>query len=385
MFTLARSKRLALACAGLALTPVLAAQENEDSASGRGNKHFYEAQTLISDGSVPAANPADGDLINAWGLAFNPLGFAWVADNATGKATLYDGTGKKNAALIVTIPGVGGAQGAPTGIVFNAGAANTPPTPPDFRITGKNAAGADTTAGAVFIFASEDGLITGWAPSINRDAALVAKDNSARNAIYKGLAISGDGTRHLLYATDFHNARVDVWDPAFNEVMLPTGAFTDPNIPAGYAPFGIQAINGDVVVTFAKQDEDKEDDVKGRGLGFVDLFDASGKLVRRLTSHGVLNAPWGVALAPASFGRFGGALLIGNFGDGYIHAFGPVSGRFLGTLRDQGGQPIHIDGLWGMQFGNGVLQQPTNALFVAAGPDDEQHGTYGVIQARSAN
>lgn len=381
MFNSPISRPVLLACAALALAPALAtAGDEETKFQPDSNRNAYDAQTLVSDGSVSGANPADGDLVNAWGLAFNPLGFAWVADNGTGKATLYDGTGKKNAALVVTIPGAGGAQGAPTGTVFNAGAANTPPAAPDFPVSGKNAAGADTTAGAVFLFASEDGLITGWAPSINRTVALVAKDRSAQNAIYKGITISGDGTQHLLYATDFHNARVDVWDSAFHEMALPAGAFTDERIPRGYAPFGIQAVGGDVIVTYAKQDENAEDDVKGRGLGFVDLFDASGKLIRRLTSRGVLNAPWGVALAPASFGRFGGALLIGNFGDGYINAFGPVSGRFLGTLRDPRGERIHVDGLWGMQFGNGVLQQPTNALFVAAGPNDEQHGSYGVIR-----
>lgn len=377
MFTLPVSRRVLLTCVGLALAPALAAADDKDYESGW-NHSFYETQTLVSDGSVPTANPADGDLINAWGVAFNPQGFVWVADNGTGKSTLYDGTGKKNAALIVTIPGVGGAQGKPTGIVFNAGSSNAIP---DFPVKGKNAAGVDTTAGAVFLFASEDGLITGWAPAINRTLALVAKDKSASNAIYKGLAIGGDGTKHLLYAADFHNARVDVWDSAFNEVTLPTGAFTDPYIPHGFAPFGIQAINGDIVVTFAKQDEAAEDDVKGRGLGFVDIFDANGKLTQRLTARGVLNAPWGVALAPSSFGRFGGALLIGNFGDGTINAFGPISGRFLGTLRDQYGHRIRIDGLWGMQFGNGLLQQPTNALFVAAGPGEEEHGTYSVIRA----
>jgi uncharacterized protein (TIGR03118 family) len=375
MLTLAMSKRAMLACAGLALAPVLAAADDKDAESAS-NQAFYELQTLVSDGSVPTANPADGDLVNGWGVAFNPQGPAWVADNGSGKSTLYDGTGKK-ISLVVTIPGVNGGQGAPTGIVFNGGAANATP---DFPVTGKNAQGADTTAGAVFLFASEDGLITGWAPSINRTMALVAKDKSADGAVFKGLAIGGDGTRHLLYATDFHNSRVDVWDAAFNAVTLPSGAFTDSHIPKGYGPFGIQAINGDIVVTYAKQDQDAHDDVKGQGFGFVDIFDASGKLIQRFAQHGSLNAPWGVALAPSSFGRFGGALLIGNFGDGFINAFGPISGRFLGALRDQNGRRIHIDGLWGMQFGNGLLQQPTNALFAAAGPGDEQHGTYNVIR-----
>ena len=379
MFTLPMSRRVLLASMGLALAPAFAASDDKDAESGRSHQ-FYEATTLTSDGSVPTQNPADGDLVNGWGVAFHPQGPVWVADNGKGKSTLYDGTGKK-LGLVVTIPGAGGAQGKPTGIVFNGGAANMPPALPDFPVKGKNPQGADTTAGATFLFASEDGLITGWAPAINLTMALVAKDKSADNAIFKGLALGGDGARHLLYATDFHNARVDVWDSAFNEVALPAGAFTDPSIPKGYAPFGIQAINGDLVVTYAKQDENAEDDVKGQGFGFVDIFDAAGKLVRRFAEHGVLNAPWGVALAPSSFGRFGGALLIGNFGDGYINAYGLRSGHLLGTLREQDGHRIHIDGLWGMQFGNGILMQPTNALFVAAGPGGEQHGTYSVIRA----
>jgi uncharacterized protein (TIGR03118 family) len=371
------SKRVMLCCAGLALAPLLAAADDKDVESGWSHD-FYEAQTLVSDGSVPTSNPADGDLVNGWGVAFNPQGFAWVADNGSGKVTLYDGTGRRNTDLVVTVPGVAGAQGVPTGIVFNAGSGNATP---DFPVKGKNAQNADTSAGAIFLFASEDGLITGWAPTINPTLALVAKDESARGALYKGLAIAADGTRHLLYAADFHNNHIDVWDAGFKAVTLPNGAFTDSHIPKGYAPFGIQAINGDLIVTFAKQDQDAGDDVPGRGFGFVDIFDASGKLIRRFAERGALNAPWGIALAPSSFGRFGGALLVGNFGDGYINAFGPISGRFLGTLRDQDGRRIHVDGLWGMQFGNGLLQQPTNALFVAAGPGDEQHGTYSVIRA----
>ena len=184
-----------------------------------------------------------------------------------------------------------------------------------------------------------------------------------------------------MYATDFHNGRVDVFDGTFAPVTLPAGAFRDSHVPNGYAPFGIQAINGDIVVTYAKQDAQKEDDVTGRGFGFVSIFDPTGKLVQRFAARGALNAPWGVALAPTSFGRFGGALLIGNFGDGTINAYGPITGHFLGTLRDQRGRRIRIDGLWGIQFGNGLLSQETNALFAAAGPGDEEGGSYTVVRA----
>lgn len=374
MFTLPLTRRVALACAGLMLVPAFATADDKDVESGW-NHDFYEVETLVSDGIVATKNPADADLVNPWGVAFNPQGFVWISDNHTGKSTLYDGTGAKNTGLIVTIPAApGGVQGSPTGIVFNASTT-------EFQVQGKNPAGVDTKASAAFLFATEDGIIAGWSPTINRNNALIAKDKSAEHAIYKGLALSASGTTHLLYATDFHNGRIDVWDGAFNQVALPSWAFKDSHIPRGYAPFGIQAINGDIVVTYAKQDEEAEDDVAGRGFGFVDIFDPNGKLIQRFASRGVLNAPWGIALAPASFGRFGGALLIGNFGDGTINAFGPISGRFLGALRDRYGRRIRLEGLWGIQFGNGLLQQPTNALFAAAGPGDEEHGTYSVIRA----
>jgi uncharacterized protein (TIGR03118 family) len=254
-------------------------------------------------------------------------------------------------------------------------------------VNGTTPANQPLSGPARFIFATEGGQISGWAPNVNTAITFVMVDNAhgggKDRAIYKGLALGGSGTTHLLYATDFHNNRVDVFDGTFKPVPMPAGAFTDRHIPKGYAPFGIQAINGDLFVTFAKQDEDAEDDLHGRGFGFVDVFDPNGKLVQRFAERGVLNAPWGVAIAPASFGRFGGAILIGNFGDGTINAYGPISGHFLGSLRDGQGRRIRIDGLWGMQFGNGLLQQPTNELFVAAGPKDEEDGTYSVIRAVS--
>lgn len=359
----------------LALLPGLVLADDDDRHSAP-DPHFYVTHVLVSDGSQPS-DFVDPNLVNAWGVAFNPQAFVWVSDADTGKATLYDGTGKPNPLVVTIPPGPGDTLGSPTGIVFSAGA--------DFVVTGTTSAGAPAAGPARFIFATEAGLIVGWAPNVNPNAALLAVDNAqgggTSRAIYKGLALGGNGTTHLLYATDFHNARVDVFDGTFKPVTLSAGAFVDPHVPHGFAPFGIQAINGDIYVTYAKQDGDAEDDVAGRGLGFVDVYDPNGKLVRRLIDHSELNAPWGLALAPASFGRFGGALLVGNFGDGTIHAFSPISGHLLGTLRDARGQRIQIDGLWGMQFGNGLLGQDTNALFAAAGPDDEEHGTYSVIRA----
>ena len=327
----------------------------------------YTNRVLVSDGNVPA-DFTDANLRNGWGVAFNPNGPVWVSDNHTGKSTLYDGTGKPQA-LVVTIPGVGGEPGAPTGIVFAGGN--------DFVVSMTTPTG--TVSGAArFIFVTEDGTLAGWSPTVNPTNAIVVP-TPATNANYKGLALSGDGATHLLYATDFRNGRVDMFDGTFKPVMKP-GAFVDRFIPRGYAPFGIQAIGGDIVVTYAKQDAAGDDEVAGPGFGFVDVFTPDGVLLNRLASRGVLNAPWGVALAPMSFGDFGGALLIGNFGDGTINAFDPGSGRWLGTLRDQNHRRIHVDGLWGIAFGNGVAAQKNNALFYAAGPNDEENGAYGVIE-----
>lgn len=343
---------------------------------GSGNSDSYEAHVLVSDGSVPA-DFTDPNLVNAWGVAFNPQAFVWVANAGTGKATLFDGTGQPNALVVTLPPAPGETVASPTGIVFSGG--------DDFVVTGTTPQGASATGPARFIFVTEGGQVVGWAPNVNTSTAFVAVDNSAGgaegHAIYKGAALGGDGASHLLYVTDFHNGRIDVFDGNFLPVTLAPDAFVDPSLPSGFAPFGIQAINGDLYVTYAMQDANAEDDVAGQGLGLVNVFDPKGKLVKRLIEGSALNAPWGLALAPLSFGPFGGALLVGNFGDGAINAFSPSTGEMLGTLSDAGGTPVRIEGLWGMQFGNGVLGQETNALFVAAGPADEQHGTYSVIRA----
>lgn len=326
----------------------------------------YSNHVLVSDGNVPADVP-DANLRNGWGVAFNPNGPVWVSDNHTGKSTLYDGTGKI-VPLVVTIPGVGGEPGAPTGIVFAGGN--------DFVVSMTTASG--TVSGpARFIFVTEDGTIAGWAPNVNVTTAIVVP-TPATNANYKGVALSGDGETHLLYAADFRNNRVDVFDGAFKPVVKP-GAFVDRFLPKGFAPFGIQAINGDIYVTYAKQDDAGDDEIAGPGFGFVDAYTPDGVMLGRIASRGVLNAPWGLALAPLGFGEFGGALLVGNFGDGTINAFDPRNGRFLGTLRDQHHMRIRVDGLWGMAFGNGVAAQKADSLYYAAGPNDEENGAYGVI------
>jgi len=324
----------------------------------------YAVTKLVSDQAGVAAHQ-DPNLVNAWGIAFNPFGFVWVSDAETGKSTLYDGAGVPQQLVVTIPPAAGGTTGSPTGIVFNGG--NT------FLVT------AAPNSFARFIFATEDGVIAGWAPTVNPTNAILVKDNSASHAQYKGLALSAGGTGQLLYATDFHNGKIDLWDSGFKPVSLPAGAFTDPKIPAGFAPFGIQAINGNIYVTYAKQDADRHDDVAGKGLGYVDVFDPNGNLIDRIVSEGPLNAPWGLALAPAGFGEFAGALLVGNFGDGRINAFDPMTGKHLGELKNDKGKPIEIEGLWGLAFGNGFNGQPVNTLFFTAGPDDEEHGLYGRI------
>lgn len=326
----------------------------------------YQQRNLVSDGFVAAENPdgPDANLVNAWGLAFNAFGPAWVADNETGLATIYDGDGHI-LSLVVNIPAPGSDTGGhPTGIVFNGSSSAT-----SFAVAG---------GPSKFIFSTEEGVIAGWAGGTQ---AVVAVDNSATTgAVYKGLALSAGGSGQLLYATDFHNGRVDVFTNTFAPATLAAGAFTDPNLPSGYGPFGIQAIGGNIYVTYAKQTPGEDDETAGPGLGFVDVYDPNGSLISRVASHGNLNAPWGIALAPAGFGKFSNSLLIGNFGDGTINAYDTKNYTPLGQLRGQDHKPLVIEGLWAIQFGNGFANQPVNTLFFTAGPDDEGHGLYGRIE-----
>jgi uncharacterized protein (TIGR03118 family) len=331
---------------------------------------FYQQRNLVSDGFIPAEH-TDANLVNPWGIAFNPNGFVWVADNGTGVATLYDGDGNPQSLVVTIPPAPGNTQpGNPTGIVFNGSST-------DFMVNKGGVSGA-----AAFIFASENGTIAGWSPNVDPTNAILVVDNSSpeeTRAIYKGLALAGNGRGNFLYATDFHNGKIDVFDSTFQPATLP-GSFSDPLVPAGFGPFGIRNINGDLYVTYAKQDEDKEDDVAGQGLGVVDIFDANGNFIRRFAEGGKLNAPWGLALAPADFGAFSNRLLVGNFGDGTINAFGLATGDFKGQLKGPDGQTLVNEGLWGISFGNGIQNQPTNVLFFSAGPADESHGLYGRIE-----
>ncbi|MEP6658103.1 MAG: TIGR03118 family protein [Betaproteobacteria bacterium] len=334
------------------------------------NTNNYEAHTLVSDGGVPADN-RDSNLKNGWGVAFNPNGFVWVADNHAGVATLYDGFGKPSpqpTPLVVTIPAAPGqAQGSPTGIVFNGSA--------DFVVANGGKSGPSR-----FIFASEDGVISGWAPNVDFTNAIPVPSATTADAVYKGLALAANGTANMLYAADFHGGKIDVFNASFAPTSVP-GGFRDRGIPADFAPFNIMNIGGYLYVAFAKREAGGDDEVAGQGLGFVDVFDPNGNLINRVATRGKLNAPWGMAMAPAGFGKFSGRLLVGNFGDGTINAYDVATGEFRGQLRTPEHRVLKIDGLWGLAFGNGLFNQPTNSLFFAAGPNGEENGAYGRIVA----
>ncbi len=338
------------------------------SGTSSDDENRYKLTRLVSDKPDTAVNQ-DPNLVNAWGLVAGPSTPWWVANNGTNTSTLYDGDGNP-------IPLVVKVGGAPTGTVFNGGSG--------FVVSHDGASGP-----SFFLFSTENGTIRGWNPAVPPPApsglSFKVVDRSGEGAIYKGLAIATTAAGGRLYATDFHNARVDVFDEGFNLVTT-AGAFHDPGIPAGFAPFGIQTIGSVIFVTYAMQDADAEDDVAGAHLGYVDMFSLSGTFLGRVASQGVLNAPWGLAMAPDQFGEFSGDLLVGNFGDGTINAFERSSdGDFEldGTIHRRNDNVMSIAGLWALQFGNGGAAGPTTSLFFTAGPNEERHGLFGKIEAQS--
>ena len=337
------------------------------SSSSSSAASAYATRALVTDigggGLYGNGAHADAHLINAWGLVFNPTGFSWVANNGTNTSTLYDGNGVAQS-LVVTIP-AGTAGAAPTGIVYNGAGV--------FNVTK-----AGLTGASAFIFATEAGTISGWSPTVDMNNAVKVYDGSATTTVYKGLALATGGTTRL-YAADFHNNKIDVFDTAFTKITV-TGGFTDPTLPAGYGPFNIQEIGGQLYVAYAKHTAGSDDEADGAGFGLVDVFDTNGTLVKHLiTTGGALNAPWGMVMAPANFGTFSNDLLVGNFGDGKINVYNPTTGAMIGTISNSAGTPIVIDGLWALVFGNGINSQPTNTLFYTAGPGGEAHGLYGRI------
>jgi uncharacterized protein (TIGR03118 family) len=333
---------------------------------GGGGVNSYTVHNLVTS-ETTGADHQDTELVNAWGLAFNPNGPAWVADNGSGHSTFYDGLGNKVGSITIA-PVNGAGEGVPTGITFNSSN--------DFQIS--------ANVPARFLFATEDGGIFAWAPPLAAAVQMVPPANGATTAVYKGLAMAGNGTAHQLYAADFPGKKIDVFDASFHPVAT-TGGFADPGIPAEFGPFNIMNINGDLYVAFAMKDPNSDDELAGQGLGFVDVFTADGVLIRRVASHGNLNAPWGMALAPSNFGKFSNALLVGNFGDGTINGFDLKNGTPLGQLRTSSNQILVIDGLWGIAFGNGVMNQSADVLFFAAGPVGETQGLYGFIAPAPSN
>jgi len=331
----------------------------------------YLQHNLVSDVSG-LADQTDPNLINPWGLALSPSGPFWIANNHTGTTTVYNGAGQLfpiDTSLVVNIPAPStGDQGAsPTGQVFNG--------TPAFEVTSGNP--------ALFLFATESGTISGWNPSVDAGNAKLLVDRSSAGAVYKGLALAVTTNGPLLYATNFNAGTIDVFDAKFQPTTV-SGNFSDPNVPAGFAPFNIQRIGRKLYVTYAMQDDAKRDDVAGAGNGLIDVFDLNGNLVQRLVTNGVLNSPWGITLAPDFFGDYSNTLLVGNFGDGAINAFDPFTGEFLGTLQDGDGNPIAISGLWALQFGNGHDGGDANTLYftagIANGANVEDHGLLGSIQ-----
>ena len=298
------------------------------------------------------AQHTDSSLVNPWGMAAGSTGTIWVSDNGTGVSTLYnqDGTAVP---LVVQIPTAAqNTDGAnPTGTVFN--------DTTSFQVR-KNG----TAAPAVFIFVNEDGAISGWNPTLDGTHAIIAVDNGHNNrAIYKGVTLGVANGHNFLYAADFHRGKVETFDENFHQTNF--NGFVDPNLPRGYGPFGIRNFNGEIFVTYAKQDPDRKDDVHCVGCGLINVFDTSGNFLRRLTQRGNLNAPWGLA-------EVDGELWVGNFGDGFINVYDPVTGAFIETLTRADGTPLQFDGLWDLfSLGNGT--------FFTAGIADEGHGLFGLI------
>jgi uncharacterized protein (TIGR03118 family) len=323
---------------------------------------FSVTNLVTDDQLVNAAQITDPSLVNAWGVSRSGTSPFWVSNNGTGTSTLYNVNPVTNATvkqgLTVTIPG----DGTVTGQAFN---------------TGNASAAAANFNRDLFLFVSEDGTISGWRGALGT-VAEVLQPSSASN-VYKGAALALIGADAYLYAADFKGAQIDVLKGTAGAPSL-TGSFTDPNLPAGFAPFNIALLNDKLYVTYAKVGP-TGDDVAGLSNGFIDVFDLQGNLMGRLVTGGLLNSPWGLAIAPASFGQFAGDLLVGNFGDGRINAYDSVTGVSLGQLLDSSSAPVTIDGLWALIPGNGASGGSLNSIYFSAGPGDEEHGLFGVVAA----
>jgi uncharacterized protein (TIGR03118 family) len=326
-------------------------------------QHYNRTDLTTDPASGITALNQDPNLINAWGLARSSASPWWVADNGTGLSTLYNASGVPQS-LVVTIPPPEGQDGpaTPTGTVFNF----------------TNRFDVKPHAKAIFIFVTEDGTISAWNPTVDLTHAIL-KVNRAKDAVYKGIAIASTRQGPRIYVSNFKSGHVEIFDGGWNMLSMP-GAFEDPTLPENYVPFGIQNVGGNIVVTFAHRLPGAEDEDHGAGLGFVTIFNTSGQVIGRLAHGNYFNAPWGITMSPADFGAFSHRLLIGNFGNGKIHAFDPITGAFEGTLLDSSGHAISVDGLWALQFGGGNTNSgAANELFFTAGPHEEADGLLGKI------
>ncbi len=355
----AHAPLLCIASAGLlSLSTVLTAQPTQ----------HYTQTNLVSD--VPGmAAATDPNLVNAWGMSRSSTSPWWISDNGTGVSTLYSGAGAA-VPLIVTVPPAdssSGKSGTPTGQVFNGttGFTIAPGMP------------------ALFLFVTEDGTVSGWNSAVKPTTAVI-KVNTKSESVFKGAALatisapSGDSA-DFLYVADFGKGRVRVYDSNFHRISLGDDAFRDERIPRDFAPFNVQNIGGNIYVAFAKQDSQKHDEVDGPGLGYVDVFSPTGRLLLRLQHGPWFNAPWGITLAPTDFGANSHDILIGQFGNGQLIAFDPITGRYKGPLYGANNAPIAIDGLWGIAFGGGGTSGSATTLFFTAGPEKEQHGLFGTL------
>ena len=338
------------------------------------NRQGFVTQTnIVSDSADfhPIA-PLDSNFHNAWGISFGPTTPFWISTNGTSSTELYKGDGTpvaigsgSSASNIVHIPGAGGQDSAPTGQVFNGGSGF--------------AVGTDANhnpLSAKFIFAGEDGGISGWNPQVDPHNAVLKVDNSASGTVYKGLAMATANGNTYLYAADFHNGRIDVVDSNWQPAHL-MGNFSDHRIPSGFAPFNVQNLNGNLYVTYAKQDDVAHDDVAGPGNGFVDEFNTNGQLIQRFDHGAFLNSPWGLAIAPSTWGRLAGDVLVGQFGSGRIDIFNS-HGDFRGFLKGADHKPLVIDGLWALTPGNGATGD-TQKIYFSAGPNHEADGLFGSL------
>jgi uncharacterized protein (TIGR03118 family) len=340
--------------------PVIAPTSQNSALAKPGIQTKFQQVNLVSDLSMPGVR-TDPNLLNGWGLTVTPNGIFWISTNHSGMSVIYDSAGNQRINP-VTIPTSGNvAGGAPSGVVFNS--------TPFFKLSTGNP--------GRFFFAGEDGIISAWEPSLGSMATVVV-DQSAQTSVYKGIEMAQNGSNFFLYATNFRLSRIDVFDTNFT--LVNTMPFSDPNIPAGFAPFNIKKINGMLFVTYAlHKAPDNMDDQKGPGNGYIDIYTTGGELVSRFASQGSLNSPWGIAEGFDN-DKLGNTILIGNFGDGRINVFG-TSGEFLGQVRDEKEKPVTIEGLWAV-FTSKTIPAVGNRIYFTAGPNLENDGLFGYLLSK---